>query len=247
MSSSVLLARDVGAFRLQVVRYAPNHRMAWHSHDEYGVSIVLDGTLAEEARDGSVTAAGGWTVVKPAGTAHANRFGTNPTTLLAFTFREGFDTVAQHRWRWVDQPMTYRAGLRLLRAVTHGVSADRDDALTELIASLGDSVCSSRELPWLRTVRCALSEPGRCESVGTLAARAGVHPVYLARRFRGAFGVSLREFRQITQVRRATALIMGTTRSLSEIAHQCGFSDHSHMCRAFRRVTGVHPGALRAS
>jgi AraC family transcriptional regulator len=247
MSSSVLLERDVGAFRMKLVRYAPNHGMAWHSHDESGVSIVLDGAVAEEARDGSVTASAGWTVVKPAGTAHANRFGPLPTTLLAFGFREGFENVAQHAWRWVDQPISYRAGLRLLRAVTRGPAAERDDALTDLLASLGESVSSSRELPWLRTVRGALSEPGRCESVSALAARAGVHPVYLARRFRGAFGVSLREFRQITQVRRATALIMGTTRSLSEIAHQCGFSDHSHMCRAFRRVTGVHPGALRAS
>lgn len=245
--SSVLLERDVGTFRIKIVRYPSNHRMAWHAHDEDGVSIVLNGALTEEARLGSVTATAGWTVVKPAGTGHANRFGPSPATLLAFTFREEFDTAAQQPWRWVDQPATYRAGLRLLRAVTRGAAADRDDVLTELIASLGASACSARELPWLRAVRSAMSEPGPCESVGALAARAGVHPVYLARRFRGAFGVSLREFRQIAQVRRATALIVSTTRSLSEIAHQCGFADHSHMCRSFRTVTGVHPGALRAS
>jgi AraC-like DNA-binding protein len=80
-----------------------------------------------------------------------------------------------------------------------------------------------------------------------LAAQAGVHPVYLARRFRGAFGVSLREYRQIAQVRRATRLILGTRRSLSEIAHHCGFADHSHMCRSFRIVARVNPAALRRS
>jgi len=179
----------------------------------------------------SVTATAGWTVVKPAGTCHTNRFGPAPTTLLALVFHDGFDDDERHAWRWLDGPATYRAGLRLWRAVQHGIPEDRDETLTEFVASLGEPAYSPGELPWLRAVRSALEDPSRGESVGSLAARAGVHPVYLARRFRGAFGVSLREFRQIAHVRRATQLILRTRRPLSEIAHHCGFADHSHMCR----------------
>lgn len=246
MSSVTLFQRDVDTVHVRLVRYAPNRQMDFHAHDAHGVSIVLDGALVEETKRHSVAAATGWTVVKPAGTSHANRFGPAPATLLALTFRGNLGPEGPGEWRWIDQPATYRAGLRLLRSVKQGTLADRDAALTELVASLGRPDSSSRELPWLRTVRDALEDPDG-ESVGALAERAGVHPVYLARRFRGAFGVSLREFRRIAQVRRATQMILGTRRGLSEIAHRCGFADHSHMCRAFRVVAGVSPAALRAS
>jgi AraC-like DNA-binding protein len=71
--------------------------------------------------------------------------------------------------------------------------------------------------------------------------------VYLARRFRDAFGVSLREYRQMVQVLRATEMVLRTRKPLSEIAHDCGFADHSHMCRSFRVVAGISPATLRAS
>ncbi|HEV8264484.1 MAG TPA: helix-turn-helix domain-containing protein [Gemmatimonadales bacterium] len=247
MSSALWFARDTGNVEVRLVRYAPNCRMAFHSHDEHGVSIVLNGALVEETEQHSVAATAGWTVVKPAGTKHANRFGPEAATLLAITFRETIDEDEPGAWRWLNHPATYRAALRLLRWAKHGTHADRDDGLIELIASLRRPAFSRRELPWLRSVRSALEDPDQRESVGALAARAGVHPVYLARRFRGAFGCSLREFRRMAQLRRATQLILGTRRPLSEIAHRCGFADHSHMCRAFRVTAGINPTALRAS
>jgi AraC family transcriptional regulator len=97
----------------------------------------------------------------------------------------------------------------------------------------------------LRRIRGILDDPDATTSVASLALEAGVHPVYLARKFRAAFGTSIREYRQITRLRRAIQLVAATTRPLSRIAHECGFADHSHMCRAFRAVIGWHPSALR--
>jgi AraC family transcriptional regulator len=247
MSSTVLFDRDAGNVHVRLVRYPAGQHMPSHCHDEHGVSVVLDGTLVEEAEHRSVTAVPGWTVLKPAGTYHANRFGPAPTTLLGLVFRDDLETEQPFRWHWLDRATTYRTALRLLRATLRGTSTDQENSLTEFLASLTSRVASRRELAWLRDVRASLDEPRHSESIRDLAARSGVHPVYLARRFRGAFGVSMREYRQIAQVRRATQLILGTRRPLSEIAHTCGFSDHSHMCRAFRIVARVNPAALRAS
>jgi AraC family transcriptional regulator len=35
-------------------------------------------------------------------------------------------------------------------------------------------------------------------------------------------------------------------RSISDVAHDCGFSSESNFVRSFRRVTGVTPGQYRA-
>jgi len=246
MPSTVLFARDCGAFGMRLTRYEPGRRMPRHCHDTHGISVILGGELVEEAHNCSVNPRAGWAVVKPAGTYHENRFGPAPVAILNLAFREPLHEEQPLVWSWFDRATVFRSAMRLLRVVRRGLSANQDDALAELAASL-------QELPrgggsaWLERVKAALDEcpsPSRLP-ISALAADAGVHPIYLARRFRAAYGVSLREYRQIAQVRRATQLILGTRRSLSEIAHDCDFADHSHMCRSFRVVAGTRPAALR--
>ena len=95
--------------------------------------------------------------------------------------------------------------------------------------------------------RRLLDDPEQRLSVSALARTMNLHPVHLARQFRQTYGVSVREYRTIQLVKRAATLVLGTKTPLSQIAHECGFADHSHMCRAFRRVAGWSPSRLRAS
>ncbi len=239
----LLLEYRAPTVTIRLARYSPNGVMPRHAHDSHGISVVLGGTLTEEARHQATAPSAGWTVVKPAGTFHENRFGPDSCTLLQLTFAESPEPEQRDEWRWIDSACTWRAGVRLLRAVRRGEC--HGDAVTELVATLHDMRAPRRD-PWLARVKDALDDFSSSRSVRELAADAGVHPVYLARRFRAAFGVSPREYRQIAQVRRATQLVLGTRRGLSEIAHDCAFTDHSHMCRAFRIVAGTNPASLRA-
>jgi AraC family transcriptional regulator len=240
--AELLLEHRTPTVTIRLARYGPNRVMPRHAHDSHGISVVLGGTLTEEAQYHTAAPSAGWTVVKPAGTVHENRFGRESATLLRLIFAESPEPEGRDEWRWIDSARTWRAGVRLLRAVRRGEC--HDDALTELVGTLHDMRAYGHE-PWLTRVKDALDDISSRRSVRELAADAAVHPVYLARRFRAAFGVSLREYRQIAQVRRATQLALGTRRGLSEIAHDCGFMDHSHMCRAFRIVAGTNPASLR--
>jgi AraC family transcriptional regulator len=222
--------------------------MPAHAHDDAGVSVVLDGAVVEEAHHTSVTARAGWAVVKPAGTVHANRFGPTGATLLALVPRVGADDTLPACWSWIDRATVLQSALRLLRSPHEQGAALDADALTELVASLAEERDGRTDAAWLRRVKRTLDDPAETPpSVAALAADAAVHPVYLARRFRARFGVSIRQYRQIVQVRRAIQLVVGSRRPLSEIAHSCGFADHSHMCRSFQIVARVNPRALRVS
>ena len=234
--SEVLLATHVAGHTITVVRYAPFQELRTHAHGEEGLTIVLQGTFLEETQRGTMFAPVGSVATRPYGLRHTNRFGPEGAVIIG-VIPDG-DRFAEtiKDWTWADFPVAFRAGLRLV--------GQDVDALHELLAALGRPVRMDGML--VSRARRALDDPERCPSVSALAHTMDVHPVHLARLFRQAFGVSMREYRTIRLVRRAAQAIVSTKAPLSRIAHDSGFSDHSHMCRAFRHVAGWNPSRLRA-
>jgi AraC family transcriptional regulator len=76
-----------------------------------------------------------------------------------------------------------------------------------------------------------------------LAAEVDRHPVHVSRCFRREFGCDVAEFVRRRRVHEACRRIRETTESLSAIAFAAGFSDQSHMGRAFNDIMGRSPGA----
>jgi len=235
--SEVLLETRVAGTTVTIVRYAPFQEIRPHAHGEEGLTIVLRGTFLEEAQHRTMLADAGSVATRPYGLRHTNRFGPNGAVILAvIPDGDRFDEPIRE-WNWAEIPVAFRAGLRLV--------ARDEDALPDLLATLGprqrsDKVVAAR-------ARRILDDFEARPSVSTLAQTIGVHPVHLARQFRQAYGVSPRDYHTLQMVKRATTSILGSTTPLSQIAHDCGFADHSHMCRAFRRVAGWSPSRLRAS
>jgi AraC family transcriptional regulator len=235
--SEVLLGTRVSGHTVTVVRYAPFQELKTHAHGEEGLTIVLQGTFLEETQRGTMLAHAGSVATRPYGLSHTNRFGPDGAVIIGvIPDRERF-AEPMRVWSTAELPVAFRAGLRL-------VGRD-DDALPELFAAISPPARLDRVL--VARVRRVLEDPDQRASVSALAHMMDVHPVHLARQFRQAYGVSMREYRTIRLVRRAAAAIVSTQAPLSRIAHDCGFSDHSHMCRAFRHVAGWSPSRLRAS
>ncbi len=67
----------------------------------------------------------------------------------------------------------------------------------------------------------------------------------LDRRFRKYAGRSISEEIRSARLSRALEMVRSGTVSLSDTAATCGFSDLSHMCRAFMRAFGETPGSMR--
>ena len=233
--SEVLFETRLTDSTVTVVRYAPFQEIRPHAHGEEGLTVVLHGAFLEEAQRGTMLAFAGSVATRPYGLRHTNRFGPEGSVILAvIPDRDRFGQPMKE-WTWSEIPAAFRAGLRL-------VGRD-EDALPELLASLGH--CGRTDRIAMRRVRRLLDDPERRASVSALARTMDVHPVHLARQFRQAYGVSVREYRTLLMVKRATTAILATKTSLSRIAHDCGFADHSHMCRAFRHVAGWSPSRLR--
>jgi AraC-like DNA-binding protein len=82
-------------------------------------------------------------------------------------------------------------------------------------------------------------------SLEALSKELSVHPVYLSREFPKFFQCSLSEYMRRARIKEATVLLTDKTLSLTEIAHQCSFSDQSHFTRIFKKMHNLTPSQYR--
>ncbi|MFG0290295.1 MAG: helix-turn-helix domain-containing protein [Rhodopirellula sp. JB044] len=78
-----------------------------------------------------------------------------------------------------------------------------------------------------------------------LAEKAGLSVSQFERRFRHAFGSSPRQYLLRVRVENAARLLTETEQTISQIAHACGFFDHAHFSRSFRRIMNTSPSEYR--
>jgi len=78
-----------------------------------------------------------------------------------------------------------------------------------------------------------------------IASAVGMSMFHLSRTFRASTGVTLHRYLTRARVERVKALLLESDQSLAVIADATGFSDQSHMSKAFKRFTGTTPGLFR--
>ena len=79
-----------------------------------------------------------------------------------------------------------------------------------------------------------------------LARIAQLSSARFARLIKRIFSITPIQLIAKTRIAAASRLLRETPRSIAEIAHECGFYDHSAFTRAFRAVVGVTPMQFRA-
>jgi AraC family transcriptional regulator len=240
-------ALSAGPFAIRLARLSPGLRLPPHAHEPATLNLVLDGEYREAIGQGAFRSHGPATIIaKPAGAVHANELGSAPVECLVVELGTNeVSGVVIHRSAGVA-----RYGGRLHAEVIRvdEFTAMAAEALVlELLAELHrrPEPAPERRNPWLLRARDLLhDEPGPA-TLGSLAQRIGMHPVYIARAFRGRYGCSVGEYARQLRVERARRLLHYTRQSLSEIALGAGYSDQSHLTRDFRRAFGLSPGAYR--
>lgn len=241
-------------------RYAPLLRQPRHAHAATSCSLLLAGSLRERVGRQEAEAQPLDIVIKPAQTEHSDEFGAAGARLIRITLpasgaaEDPRWSAHLQTWRWVPSSPALRLFLELAVAL-HAGPADEADARTRLdalawdaLAALGVDerpVASGVAPAWLHRIREAMDDSASPLRVSALARDADVHPVYLARQFRRYFGTSVSAHAQRLRMRRAAQRIAERGERLPAIACEAGFSDQAHMCRIFRRETGLTPGAYR--
>lgn len=81
--------------------------------------------------------------------------------------------------------------------------------------------------------------------LASIAARRGLSPDALTRRFKRALGVAPMQHHRRRRLDEACQLLLETDWDVTDIAHECGYFDSAHLNRELRRELGVTPGHYR--
>ena len=237
---------------LRLIEYAPGTRQPAHAHDRDSVTVVLRGDLVEGSEYGEEHASALSVVAKPAGVEHENVFGSSGARTLQIELSRGrrLTTTAMPRasTHWDHAGPACRALLRLIPFLDRTTPQTAESALDELVhrTLAGLTFASASNVPpppWLIQLRLALEQEST--SIAALAKCFGVHPVYLARRFRAQFGVSPVAYRARLRVQRAARTLLAADDPLVTVALDAGYYDQPHMNRQIRAATGLTPRGLR--
>lgn len=248
-------AHSVGPFQVRRIDYPPGLRQATHSHQGASITLLLSGHIRESTRAAEETGSALSVVAKPPGVEHADEIGPGGarTLQVAFDARhspeldDGFQLT---RWRWLHDGRAASPLLALARLLSSGaaISSELEDRVLDVFPALDPDVWPARSTPpdWLTRVKEALDDELEAGiSVRELARRVSAHPVSVSRAFRRHYGMTVSEYRRRERVRRAAGRISASPLPLTDVAYGAGFADHPHLCREFRRITGLTPSEFR--
>ncbi len=83
-------------------------------------------------------------------------------------------------------------------------------------------------------------------NLAMVARHCGVSDGHFSRLFHRTTGLTFREYLTQVRIEHAKVLILGTAKTVTEIAFESGFQSLSQFHRAFRKAHGISPGKMRS-
>jgi AraC family transcriptional regulator len=247
---NILRKKQIGPFRIIEKFYSPGTSLALHEHETAYVSFLLAGAYVERSRQEERICAAGTVIWHPRAEVHADRFQSGGGHLLdleidpAWLDDVGRDRKIVSQARMFCGGLPYSLGLRLYRELSAD-SSRVDDVATELLGFFFTGPLERHPPAWFNRALQICSDLEQQLSLASLAFAVGVHPVHVARSFRRFLGYTFGDHLAKIRIRNAFRLLATSGAPIVDVAYACGFADHAHLCRAFKRSTGLTPSAFR--
>lgn len=221
----------------------PRHR---HSHAWF--TFLFAGSYIERLPSWERSRSAGMVIWHPPDLVHENCFVSNGHNLNLVFGPEWLESLPPdislpNRTRSCEGGLPYRFGLELYR----GLNRDAQICYESVVNLISFCASSAHEQSqWLaRVLDWMNDEYSHTLSLTQASEQAGVHPVHVSRTFRRLLRCTFREYLTLIRLRRATDLLKQSSSDIAEVAFACGFSDHAHFTRTFKRATGLTPTQYR--
>jgi AraC-like DNA-binding protein len=242
------MLRELSGARLRRVVDRSRARVPEHAHDWPVLSLFVIGGYSNRTEIGEIFIAAPSAILYRAGAAHEN-------TVCSSGF-EQIEIEFDPRWlgceRLPDAPVSRWLGgraaaetLGLVRVCSQEIEECRLRVAVQRFVERASREPERRTPPsWVGAVAQRLSQDTSLR-VHELAGEVGRHPSWLGTAYKRATGEGLLQSAARFRVEVAARLLRETDLSIASVAVDAGFCDQSHMHRAFRRVLGRAPLAVR--
>jgi AraC family transcriptional regulator len=256
-----LAAVEVAGYRVIDAAYSNGQSLPRHTHPRPALSFVSRGSFRETTRSGLTVCHAGTMHVRPSEEPHANRFDGVGIRLLvvdmplepalddrrirrlvgrASVVQDGVVRVLAGQLQWElyhrDQASDLAVEGLVLALLARLVRATSPDRASRDVHS-GVRVERAREFIDAHFARSL--------SLAEIAAVSGLHPSSLARAFKRRFDLTPWQYQRRRQIEWVKTELERGDRPIAALAHEAGFSDHSHLTRAFRAAEGHTPSVAR--
>ncbi len=238
--------------------YGPGFESRPHSHECAFFYLILEGTCTQKCGNRERTGLTSNLAFHPAGEIHSDCWHVRGGRCLHLEFdAHWMDQVREHS-PVLEHPAEFRAGTTIwLASRLYRELREPDElsplAIEGLALELVTHVARGATNPvrggkpaWIRRITELLTarfnEP---LTLAEIAREAGVHPVHLVTAFRLHVHYTPFDYLRRIRVSFAARQLVGTDKTLVEIALEAGFAHQSHFCRVFKAITGMTPLAYR--
>lgn len=225
-----------------------------HRHVEAHFVYVQRGHYITEAKGGDSLCGPSTLIFNPSNTTHRDRFRSTDGRFLTISVNGELAALIQRA-----VPVATRiSDPRLFRLVdqTCWELSQCDTSFELMLEGLGLEICGlasrsnaehdSKPPCWLVSARNEIRENCTIRLfIQEIAARAGVHPVYLARAFRRHFRCSPGQYHRACRIESVRSMLSNSGLPLAEVAQLNGFPDQSQLTHQFKRATGLTPNQFR--
>jgi AraC family transcriptional regulator len=242
------------------VSHPPLFTAPLHEHEEGYIGFVLQGTYTEKAGDRLVEGGAHSVAFHPEGEKHWFKIHEQGLKCLIVQLEPGWlAQLGKHR-EPLDNGAFFSGGRMFqLAARVYNELHQPDDAASLAMEGLVLEMFAeasrrtkhynySHQPRWLSQIHDLLHDRFiEAPSLEELGKVAGVHPVHVARAFRGHYQSTVGEYIRQLRVEHACKQIAGTDAPLVDIALESGFTDQSHFSRTFKQIIGMTPAKYRAN
>ncbi|WP_426124730.1 AraC family transcriptional regulator [Pararhizobium sp. PWRC1-1] len=234
------------------------HSFGRHTHDQFGIGVIIRGAQKSASGRGPVQAGPGDMITVNPGEVHDGHpidaegrswrmlyFDPSVIAQAVSDIGEGRPTDFVFSQPVMSDGYAPQRLLPVYAAMTQTrETLGPETGFLQLVASLMDSQSVSRFVPpSIGRAKALLDDdPAAATTLADLAVASGLSRFQVVRAFSEVTGMTPHTYLIQRRIRTVRRMIAGGT-PLADAAFACGFADQSHMTRAFVRAYGITPGA----
>jgi AraC family transcriptional regulator len=236
--------------------YTPNFTSDWHFHENPYFAFILKGGSIEKRKKNSVECEPGMLLYYNDQEVHKNEKYKEGSQNFNVEFQtQWFQNMELNRAELeggftIKNPKIKNQFAQLLNHIDSTHISEKlivEELVSQTLFNLYNSEKSYQKAPqWIVQLKEYLQDTEQMATglreLGTLF---GVHPVTVSRLFSHFYGCTISEYRHFVKVEKSFKLLAQKHIPLETIASDCGFSDHAHFSRVFKKLKGLSPSQYR--